>query len=298
MPSSFLALEGLELDENRLLKKLPLEAEAVCRRRRGGLGGGDANRLAAAGAHRCSVGDGVRTAGRGRDRVAGDQRRVGEFGDPRRPHGGRNGAGQRGGRIGGRRDADLVALHRGDEHRVHAAVGVGRDRRRGDAAADQLRDLVFVVALLLLDRGDDLVGHLEDRALAGGAERQRPRSDRSAILRVEHVALLADVDLGLEPRDLEMVVAPLEHLPERHVRVVAMLGEILRRHAERIGLHLEGALAAEERLAAERVDFRDLLVGHRVAAARRAVAVHHQVRAGAAVRAVDRRSDSRGRTTR
>ena len=40
-------------------------------------------------------------------------------------------------------------------------------------------------------------------------------------------------------------------------------------------------------LARERVDFLDLLVGHRVAAARRAGAMHHQIRAGAPKRAVE-----------
>src|SRR5256885_8915032 len=36
---------------------------------------------------------------------------------------------------------------------------------------------------------------------------------------VEHIALLADIDLRLEMRDLEMVAAFLQHLPERKVRV-------------------------------------------------------------------------------
>ena len=132
---------------------------------------------------------------------------------------------------------------------------------------------------LAISAGTSNAGHLP-----AGAERQRASVRR---LGVEHVALLADVDLGLELGHLEMVVALLQHLPERDVRVVAMLGEILRRHLERIGLHLERFLAAEEGVAAERVDFRDLFVGHRVAAARRAVAVHHELRAGAAVGAVE-----------
>ena len=58
------------------------------------------------------------------------------------------------------------------------------------------------------------------RALAAGAERQRACAVRR--LGVEHVVLLADIDLGLEAGHLEMVVALLEHLPERDVRVVAM----------------------------------------------------------------------------
>src|SRR5215831_9450462 len=59
-------------------------------------------------------------------------------------------------------------------------------------------------------------------------------------------------------------------------------------HAERIGLQLERLLAAEECFAGERIDFRDLLVGHGVAAGRRAAAVDHQERAGAAVRPIVR----------
>ena len=85
-----------------------------------------------------------------------------------------------------------------------------------------------------------------------------------------------------------MIVTFLDHFPERHVRVVAMLGHVDRGHPERIGLNLERALAAEERLAAERIDFRNLFVGHGVAAARRAVAVHHQLRTGAAQRLIER----------
>ena len=65
-----------------------------------------------------------------------------------------------------------------------------------------------------------------------------------------------------------------------------MLGEVSWRHPEWIGLHLERFLAAEERVAPERINFRDLFVGHRIAAARGAVAVHHELCAGAAVGAV------------
>ena len=99
--------------------------------------------------------------------------------------------------------------------------------------------------------------------------------------------LFADVDLRLLMRHFEMVVAVLDHLPERHVRVVAVPRHIRRRHAERIGLDLESLLAAEERFARQRIDFADLLVGHGVAAARRAIAVDHQEGAGIAVRLVE-----------
>ena len=97
---------------------------------------------------------------------------------------------------------------------------------------------------------------------------------------------VADVDLGLHMRHFEMVAALLEHLPERHIRVGAMSSQISRRHPERIGLNLKLFLAAQERLARQRVDFADLLVGHGVTAARRAIAVNHQKSAAVSVRFV------------
>ena len=71
---------------------------------------------------------------------------IGKLGDARRPHGRRDGAGRGRGERSAvlRRDADLVALHRVDEHRMHAAVGVGADRRRRRAARDQLGGLDLV----------------------------------------------------------------------------------------------------------------------------------------------------------
>ena len=84
-----------------------------------------------------------------------------------------------------------------------------------------------------------------------------------------------------------MVVALLDHLPEWHMRRIAVLRHVGGRHPERIGLDLERALAAEERLAGERIDFGNLLVGHRIAAARGAVAVDHQESAGAPMGAIE-----------
>ena len=55
---------------------------------------------------------------------------------------------------------------------------------------------------------------------------------------------------------------------------------------ERIGLELNFLLAAQKCVARQRIDFADLLVGHGVAAARRAIAVDHQERAVAIVRPV------------
>src|SRR5262249_43491923 len=100
---------------------------------------------------------------------------------------------------------------------------------------------------------------------------------------VENVSLLAYVDLGLEIRDLEMVKALLYHFPERHVRRVAVARHVERGHTEWVGLQLEGSLAAQECFAGKRVDSRNLLISHGVATGRRAAAVDHQERAGAAV---------------
>src|SRR5262249_8417290 len=133
--------------------------------------------------------------------------------------------------------------------------------------------------LLLAYRDRDVFPNLVGRATLGGAEPIRGFS-------IENVALLADIDLGLSSRDLEMVIALLDHFPERHWRRISMLGHVERRHPKRIGLQLERPLAAKERFAGERVDFRDLLVGHGVAAGRRAAAVDHEERAGAAVRPI------------
>src|SRR5262245_31092503 len=65
-----------------------------------------------------------------------------------------------------------------------------------------------------------------------------------------------------------------------------MLGHVHRGHAERKGLELERLLPAEKRLPRERVYFLNLLVGHCVAAARGAVAMHHQIGAGVAPGAI------------
>ena len=68
--------------------------------------------------------------------------------------------------------------------------------------------------------------------------------------------------------------------------MLAVLGHLLRRHAEGIGVHLEALVAADELLARERVDLLDQRIGHGVAAGRLALAVHHQEFAGAPVRLV------------
>src|SRR5204863_6490256 len=64
-------------------------------------------------------------------------------------------------------------------------------------------------------------------------------------------------------------------------------------HAEWERLHLELALTALEREPAERVDLLDVIVGHRIATARRARAVHHQLGAGTPQRTVVRSEERR-----
>ena len=177
------------------------------------------------------------------------------------------------------RAGTAMGFHRGQEGRVHAAVHAHSDRCGGRAAVHQFRGLNVVAPLLVPDCGDDVVRHLVGGTPVGRAELARRFS-------VEHVALLAHVDLGLVPGDLEMVIALFEHLPERHVRRVAVLRHIERRHLERIGLDLERLLAAEERFARQRIYLRDLLVRHGVAACRRAVAMDHEKGAGASVGAI------------
>src|SRR5262249_21261807 len=103
---------------------------------------------------------------------------------------------------------------------------------------------------------------------------------------VEYVAFLADVDLGFEMRNLEVIVALLQHPPKRHVWIVEVLHQIQRGHAERISLYLERSLVAVKGFSCERIDLGDLFVGHRVAAGRGAAAMDHDVSAGSAVCAV------------
>ncbi len=160
---------------------------------------------------------------------------------------------------------------------MHAAVG--HDRHGGRAAADQLGGHDIVAAFFLAHGSRNIGRHRIGGARVSGAELR-------GRLRIEHIAPLAHVDLGLEMRDLEAIVALLEHSPERHVRRIAVAGHVERRHPERERLQLDRLLAGEKCLARERVDLRDLLVGHGIAADGGAVAVDHQKGAGAPVRPV------------
>src|SRR5262249_59138482 len=119
----------------------------------------------------------------------------------------------RGGRgAGGGRDpgaGTAVRPHGRQERRIHAPVTAGRNRHGRGAAADQFHGLDVVAALLLACCDRDVFPHLVGWATLGGAEPVRGFG-------VENVTLLAYVDLGLEVRDLEMVVTLLDHPPEYH----------------------------------------------------------------------------------
>src|SRR5262245_7319861 len=188
------------------------------------------------------------------------------------------------GRDGARRGADhraWIALrpHGGQKGRIHAAVSAARNRHSRDAAVDQLYGLNLVATLLLAYGHRDVLFYL-----VGWTSRGRTKAAHRFC--VENVALLAYVDPGLEVCNLEVVVTFFDHFPECHMRRVAVAGHVERRHPEWIGLQLKRFLLAEESFARERVDFRDLLVGHGIAAGRRAAAVDHQERASAAVRPI------------
>ena len=174
----------------------------------------------------------------------------------------------------------------GGKHPVHAAVDTGIHPRDRCSLRNQLGGLGLILLLLFAHGVGDVVGDRIDRTFGRSIEHRIALGIRR-LDGVEHVFLLAEIDLRLLPRHLEMIPALLDHFPERHVRVVAMLRHVDRRHLERIGLQLERALAAEEGFPSQRIDFRDLFVGHGVAAARRAVAMHHQLRAGASQRLVE-----------
>src|SRR5262249_13231997 len=86
---------------------------------------------------------------------------------------------------------------------VHAPAHAHPDGDRRRTAADQFGGLGLVAVLLLPDRAGDFFGNPVGRAAVGRAELGRRFG-------AEHVALLADVDLGLRSRDLEIVIALLE----------------------------------------------------------------------------------------
>ena len=161
------------------------------------------------------------------------------------------------------------------EGRILAAVVVSElDGRR--ALAHELGDPRIVLGLLRRDL-------LRELGIGIGAASRGLSGARRAI---ESVMAVADADLRLLLRDLEAVGAFLQLAPEGHVRVEPVAREIGRREAEGEGLHLHGLLTARMGLAHQRVDLLDLLIRHGIAAGRRAIAMHHQIGARAAMGAV------------
>src|SRR5262249_42350756 len=121
---------------------------------------------------------------------------------------------------------------------VHSAVQSAMNRRHWSVGSDQL-GVPDLVGVLLPWRGpSDLRVDHESGTFAGRIEHEGLRSFR-CLLGVENITLVADVDLRLEMRRLEMGVADREHLPEGEMRAGAMARQVRRRHAERIGLDLE-----------------------------------------------------------
>src|SRR6266542_6962734 len=131
------------------------------------------------------------------------------------------------------------------------------ERQSRCAAADEFRHLALIASIFLSNGECNLLRNFVSRAPSDrieweccGCGRSRgsfnlPTNrlvpswvirDPADWLGIEHVALLADVDLGFEMRHLEVVVALLQHPPKRHVWVAAVIDQILRGHAEWISL--------------------------------------------------------------
>ena len=170
------------------------------------------------------------------------------------------------------RPADVVAA---PESGVLAAVGINK-LDRFDTLGDQSGDCDVVLRRLRGDRGLDFVITFQRRT--GGGRRDVARG-----LGAEDVMLVAYEHARLGHRGFEMVGAVLQFAPERDVGIEPVLGEVLGRHAKRIGLHLHAMLPTRERLAHDRVNLGNLDVGHRETAGRRADAMHHDVAAAAPV---------------
>ena len=92
---------------------------------------------------------------------------------------------------------------------------IGLDRRGRDIAAAQVGELKIVLCAPCSEPGWRSLPALHRPGTCALALNDKRATGRR--LGVEHVVLVADVDLGLELADLEMVVALLQHLPERQM---------------------------------------------------------------------------------
>ena len=143
----------------------------------------------------------------------------------------------------------------------------GTRRNCRNTAGNVVGHFVLLLPTVIEHRVGNRFVELISGACALRIERERPPRV-IGCRRVKNVAPVANRNLRFAVRRVEIVVALFQHFPEREVRVVAVLRHVQRRHAERKRLQLERFLSAEERLAGQRVDFLNLLVGHGVAAAR------------------------------
>src|SRR5437868_6132831 len=103
------------------------------------------------------------------------------------------------------------------------AAGVELGNRR--AFRNQLRVFGLILFLPLAHGIGDLVGDHIGRALGGSLEHRLLLGIRR-LDGIEHVFLLAETDLRLLPRHLEMIVTLLDHFPERHVRIIAVFRHV------------------------------------------------------------------------
>src|SRR5262249_44762479 len=142
----------------------------------------------------------------------------------------------------------------GQEKRMHTAVRAGLDCDGSDTAVNLFCEGALVARLLCFYGRSDCFRNLVDRTFLARMEGERRRGVARCV-GVEDIALLAHFYVRLGLGHLEMIVAFLNHPPECHMRTVAVPRHIEWRHAERIGLYLEGLLSTEKRVATERIDF-------------------------------------------
>src|SRR5215210_444664 len=109
---------------------------------------------------------------------------------------------------------------------MHTAVGPGLYGNGRSAAVHEFGKLLLIALLFFGHPRDQVFVDLIFWTFAD-------RSETTAGFCIEHIALLAHVDLRLMSADLEMVVSLLEHLPERHVWRIAVPRHVQRCHPER-----------------------------------------------------------------
>ena len=92
----------------------------------------------------------------------------------------------------------------------------------------------------------------------------------------DDVSPLAIVNPGWKPGVLEGITAAFEVLPEFGPPIVAGRSDVVFRHAERVGVHMEAPLPFAKRRLGDRPDLVDRVVRNGVAADRRTASMDHQ----------------------